>query len=154
MIAAGYKVAICEQAEDPATAKGVIRREVVRLMTPGTLTDDPLLDGRTENYLAAVAFGTTKRDGFKTALAWVELSTGAMTAMSGDEQQVLDEIARLKPAEILIPEHASGQPHEIGKRIEATGTKPITVRPGWQFTQHHAKEELKRQWQLTTTEGL
>ena len=58
MIAAGYKVAICEQMEDPAAAKGVIRREVVRLMTPGTLTDDPLLDGRTENFIAAVAFAT------------------------------------------------------------------------------------------------
>src|SRR5215472_389923 len=59
MIAAGYKVAICEQAEDPALAKGVIKREVVRLMTPGTLTDDPLLDGSTDNYLAAVAFHVT-----------------------------------------------------------------------------------------------
>src|SRR5262245_61235608 len=52
MIAAGYRVAICEQMEDPATAKGVIRRDVTRLMTPGTLTDDPLLDGRSENFLA------------------------------------------------------------------------------------------------------
>ena len=50
MIAAGYKVAICEQMEDPAEAKGVIQREVVRLMTPGTLTDDPLLDGPSDNY--------------------------------------------------------------------------------------------------------
>src|SRR5208283_700350 len=82
MIAAGHKVAICEQAEDPALAKGVIRREVVRLMTPGTLTDDPLLDGRSDNYLAAVAFGITKADGFRTGLAWVELSTGACAAMS------------------------------------------------------------------------
>src|SRR6478609_3428875 len=49
MIAAGHKVALCEQMEDPAVAKGVVRREVVRLMTPGTLTDEPLLDGRTEN---------------------------------------------------------------------------------------------------------
>src|SRR4051795_4527146 len=54
MIAAGHKVAICEQMEDAALAKGVVRRDVVRLMTPGTLTDDPLLDGRTENFLAAV----------------------------------------------------------------------------------------------------
>src|SRR5579862_5216904 len=83
MIAAGHKVAICEQAEDPAQAKGVIRREVVRLMTPGTLTDDPLLDGRADNYLAAVAFGITKAEGYKAALAWVELSTGACAAMTG-----------------------------------------------------------------------
>ena len=59
MIAAGHKVAICEQMEDPALAKGVVKRDVVRLMTPGTLTDDPLLDGKADNYLAAVAFNVT-----------------------------------------------------------------------------------------------
>src|SRR5208283_1690935 len=93
MIAAGHKVAICEQAEDPALAKGVIRREVVRLMTPGTLTDDPLLDGRAENNLAAVAFAVTKSNGYRAALAWVDLSTGSCMAMSGSQGQVLDEIA-------------------------------------------------------------
>jgi DNA mismatch repair protein MutS len=154
MIAAGYKVAICEQAEDPSQAKGLIKREVVRLMTPGTLTDEPLLDGRSDNFLAAVGFGMTRSEGFRTGLAWVELSTGACTAMSGSQPEVLDEIARLKPAEVLIPEHASGQPHEIGKSIEMLGIKSITVRPGWQFTPHHAKEELKRQWQLTSTGGI
>ena len=157
MIAAGHKVAICEQMEDPATAKGVIQREVVRLMTPGTLTDDPLLDGRSDNYLAAVAFNVTKSDGYRAALAWVELSTGSCVAMSGSEGQVLDEIARLRPAEILIPEHASGQPHEIGNRIKGPGgmgMNAITVRPGWQFTPHHAKEQIARQWQAKTAGGF
>src|SRR3954466_9642483 len=112
MIAAGHKVAICEQTEDAALAKGVVKRDVVRLMTPGTLTDDPLLDGRSDNYLAAVAFHITKNDGYRAALAWVELSTGATVAMSGAESQVLDEIARIQPAEILIPELPSGHPHE------------------------------------------
>src|SRR5215475_59647 len=121
MIAAGYKVAICEQMETAEQAKGMIRREVVRLMTPGTLTDDPLLDGRADNFLAAVAFNVTRHDGYRAALAWVELSTGSCVAMSGVEAGVLDEIARLAPAEILIPEHASGQPHEIGSRIKALG---------------------------------
>jgi DNA mismatch repair protein MutS len=154
MIAAGYKVAICEQMEDPALARGVIKREVVRLMTPGTLTDDPLLDGQAENFLAAVAFFVTRCDGYRAALAWVELSTGACTAMSGSEAQVLDEIARLRPAEILIPEHASGQPHEIGARIKAIGVSAVTVRPGWQFTPHHATEQIARQWQVRTAGGF
>jgi DNA mismatch repair protein MutS len=154
MIAAGYKVAICEQTEDASQAKGLVKRDVVRLMTPGTLTDDPLLDGRADNFLAAVAFAVTRDAGFRTALAWVELSTGACVATSGDEGQVLDEIARLKPAEILIPERATGQPHEIGKAIEALGVKPITVRPGWQFTPHHAREQIQRQWQARTSAGF
>src|SRR5688500_1701134 len=119
MIAAGHRVAICEQVETAEQAKGVIRREVVRLMTPGTITDEPLLDGRSDNYLAAVASHVTRRDGFRFALAWVELSTGSCTAMSGTQGQVLDQIARLSPAEVLVPELASGQPHEIGKAISA-----------------------------------
>src|SRR5438094_5361858 len=65
MIAAGHRVAICEQMEDAALAKGIVKRDVVRLMTPGTLTDDPLLDGRTDNYLAAVAFNVTRSDGYR-----------------------------------------------------------------------------------------
>ncbi|MEA2711269.1 MAG: mismatch repair protein MutS, partial [Phycisphaerales bacterium] len=89
MIQAGHKVAICEQMEDPKLAKGVIQREVVRLMTPGTLTDDPLLDGRADNFLAAVAFNVTRTDGYRAALSWVDLSTGSCTAMSGGEGQVL-----------------------------------------------------------------
>src|SRR5687768_5258479 len=155
MIQAGHKVAICEQMEDPKLAKGVIQREVVRLMTPGTLTDDPLLDGRADNFLAAVAFNVTRSDGYRAALAWVDLSTGSCSAMSGSEGQVLDEVARLRPAEILIPEHASGQPHEIGNRIKAaTGINAVTTRPGWQFTSHHAREQIQRQWQAKTAGGF
>ena len=154
MIAAGHKVALCEQMEDPAAAKGVIRREVVRLMTAGTLTDEPLLDGRADNFLAAVAFNVTKADGFRAALAWVELSTGACVALSGTQAQVLDEVARLRPAEVLVPEHASGQPHEITKHIEAVGVRAVTPRPGWQFTQHHAREQIQRQWDTATAGGF
>jgi DNA mismatch repair protein MutS len=154
MIAAGYKVAICEQMEDPALAKGVVKREVTRLMTPGTLTDDPLLDGRADNNLAAVGFGVTKRDGWRAALAWVDLSTGSCVALSGTEGQVLDEIARLRPAEVLVPELPSGQPHDIAAKIETLGIKAITPRPGWQFTPHHAMEQLHRQWQTKTAGGF
>jgi DNA mismatch repair protein MutS len=154
MIAAGHKVAICEQMEDAALAKGLVKRDVVRLMTPGTLTDDPLLDGRTDNFLAGVAFNVTRADGFRAALAWIDLSTGACVAMSGSEAQVLDEIARLRPAETIIPEHATGQPHEISRRISALGINAITARPGWQFTAHHAKEQIQKQWRIQTTAGF
>jgi DNA mismatch repair protein MutS len=115
MIAAGHKVAICEQTEDAALAKGLVKREVVRLMTPGTLTDDPLLDGRADNFLAAVAFHVTRANGYRAGLAWVELSTGACIAASGSEGQMLDEIARLRPAELLVPELPSGRPTSPGR---------------------------------------
>src|SRR5688500_6164892 len=154
MIAAGHKVAICEQMEDAALAKGLVKREVVRLMTPGTLTDDPLLEGRADNYLAAVAFGITKADGYRAAVCWAELSTGECTAATGNEGQVLDEIARLRPAEVLVPELSSGREHEIADKIRAVGMKAITARPGWQFTPHHAREELHRQWEAKTAGGF
>jgi DNA mismatch repair protein MutS len=154
MIAAGYKVAICEQAEDPALARGVIRREVVRLMTPGTLTDDPLLDGSTDNYLAAVAFHVTKSNGYRAGLAWVELSTGACIAASGSEGQILDEIARLRPAEVLVPELPSGREHEFAQRIRGLGVNAVTARAGWQFTPHHAAEQIRKQWQVKTAGGF
>src|SRR5881227_301228 len=92
MIAAGYRVAICEQVESAAEAKGLIKRDIVRLLTPGTLTDDPLLEGRTDNYLAAVAFSVTRADGYRAGLSWVELSTGNCVATSGSEGQILDEL--------------------------------------------------------------
>jgi DNA mismatch repair protein MutS len=154
MITAGHKVAICEQMETAAEAKGMIKRDVVRLMTPGTLTDEPLLESGADNFLAAVAFSVTKTDGFRAGLTWIELSTGTCVGMSGSEAQVLDEIARLRPVEILTPEHATGQPHEFGNRIAALGIKTITSRPGWQFTAHHAREEIQRQWNVRTAGGF
>ena len=159
MIAAGHKVAICEQTEDAAAAKGLIKRDVVRLMTPGTITDDPLLDGRTDNFLAGVASGSSGSVG----LAWVELSTGACWAMSGNEAEVLEEIARLHPAEILTAELPSGAENPINERLRRGGTAgqggsagacAVTSRPAWQFTAHHAREEVLRQWEAATVGGF
>ena len=154
MIAAGHKVAICEQMEDAALAKGVVRRDVVRLMTPGTLTDDPLLDGRADNYLAAVAFSVTRADGYRAGLSWVELSTGTAVATSGSEGQILDELARLRPAEVLVPELPSGRPHEFAAQLQKLGIRAVTPRPGWQFTPHHAREQVQRQWHTKTAQGF
>ena len=154
MIAAGHKVAICEQTEDASQAKGLVKREVVRLMTPGTLTDDALLDGRSDNFIAAIATGVTKTDGYRAALAWVELSTGTCVAMSGTEGQLLDEIGRLRPAEVLVPELPSGQPHPLAVGIGQLGINAITPRAGWQFTPHHAIEQLQKQWQAKTAGGF
>src|SRR5258708_40329864 len=67
---------------------------------------------------------------------------------------MLDEIARLHPSEIIVPELPSGRPHEIGDRIAAMGIKAVTARPGWQFTLHHAREQIQRQWQGKTAGGF
>ena len=122
MIAAGHKVAICEQMEDAALAKGLVKREVVRLMTPGTLTDDPLLDGRSRQLPRRRRVprhpGRRLPRGAGVGGAVHRRLRGRRAASEG---QVLDEIARLRPAEVLVPELPCGRPHEIAERIEAAG---------------------------------
>src|SRR5207302_9862756 len=75
LLQAGHRVAICDQVEDPAFAKGLVRREVTRVVTPGTLTEDNLLDPRQPNHLVAL-YPVERRDGDAFGVAWVELSTG------------------------------------------------------------------------------
>ncbi len=106
LIRKGYKVAVCEQTEDPAAAKkrgakAVVRREVVRLVTAGTLSEDSLLDARTHNFLAAIC---TIAD--EIALAWLDMSTGEFEAcMVHNMDDLFASLARLTPREILLPEH-------------------------------------------------
>jgi DNA mismatch repair protein MutS len=154
MIAAGYRVALAEQMEDPKTAKGVVKRDVTRLITPGTLTDEPMLDGKTDNYLAALSFNLTKKNGYRVGLAWVELSTGGMWAMSGDEAEVLEQIARLQAAEVIIPEARDGLTHPLTAKVKMLGVKAVSQRPGWQHTAHHATEQIRKQWQVKNTAGF
>jgi DNA mismatch repair protein MutS len=154
MIAAGYRVALAEQMEDPKTAKGVVKRDVTRLITPGTITDEPMLDGKSDNYLAAVSLQVTKKSGYRVGLAWIELSTGGCWAMSGDEHAILDQIARLQAAEVLVPENNDGLPDPIAAKIKPLGVKAVSPRPGWQHTPHHAAEQIKKQWRVNTVAGF
>ena len=93
LVQKGYRVAICEQVQDPKDAKGVVERRIVRVVTPGTLTEDTLLDGKRKNLLLAVV----QRSGH-AGLAWVELSTGEFRVCELPEARLRDEIARLEPA--------------------------------------------------------
>src|SRR4051812_37961361 len=104
LIRAGFKVAVCEQMEDPAEArkrgsKSVVRRDVVRVVTPGTLTEESLLDARGVNRLAAVSVGAGQ-----AALASVELSTGEVESLLLDREALGPALAALRPSEILVPD--------------------------------------------------
>lgn len=100
LVAAGESVAICEQIGDPATSKGPVDRQVVRIVTPGTLHDEALLDARRDNVLVAVAPGNEQ-----WGLAWLELSSGRFSVLEVDsEAEMLAELTRLSPAELLVPE--------------------------------------------------
>src|SRR5712691_5048164 len=108
LIAQGHRVAVCEQLEDPAEArkrgaKSVVKRNVVRLVTPGTLTEDTLLDARRNNYLLAIARArtSTAEDG-RFALAWIDISTGEFHITECERLVLAAEMARIEPGEIVI----------------------------------------------------
>ncbi|MBH0238630.1 DNA mismatch repair protein MutS [Methylobrevis sp. L22] len=110
LIALGHRVAVCEQVEDPAEArkrgaKSVVRRDVVRLVTPGTITEDNLLDARRSNFLSALARAKGgEGGGDRFALAWIDMSTGAFRLAEFDAAALAASIARVEPRELLVPD--------------------------------------------------
>ena len=131
----GESVAICEQIGDPAKSKGPVERQVVRVVTPGTVTDDALLEERRDTLLAAICPGA---DGF--GLAWLELSSGRFHALqaAGDEA-LAAELERLRPAELLVPESTAGR---WGQRAEMS----VRQRPPWHFEAASAERQLCEQF--------
>ena len=107
LIALGHRVAVCEQLEDPAEAKkrggkSVVRRDVVRLVTPGTLTEDSLLDARRNNFLLALARSRASSSEDRFALSWIDISTGEFRVAECDRGALSAEIARIEPGEIIV----------------------------------------------------
>src|SRR5579864_5533494 len=107
LIALGHRVAVCEQLEDPAEArkrgnKSVVRRDVVRLVTPGTLTEDSLLDARRNNFLLAIARSRSSATEDRFALAWIDISTGEFHITECDRSGLAAAIARIEPGEIIV----------------------------------------------------
>ena len=142
LIAAGLRAAVCEQVEDPKKAKGLVKRELIRIVTPGTVTDDALLDPRESNFLAAVAPGDP------AGLAWVDLSTGRFSAAGFPQKQLPDQIARIAPAECLVPEDAPPLPSHLNERMM------LSCRPAWAFSHQTAKETLSKHFGTATLEGF
>ena len=102
LVKKGFKVAICEQVEDPKTAKGIVKREVVRVVTPGTVMDEQSLDEKQNNYLAVI----NKREN-RVSLCFCDVSTGEVYVTTVfDDNSVLDELARYSPSEILVNDEA------------------------------------------------
>jgi len=156
LVKAGHRVAICEQVEDAKQAKGVVKRDVVRLVTPGTLTDETLLDKNEGNYLAAV-FAPKRSaadDHSAVGLAWVELSSGAFWATTTPAGHVVDELVRIRPAEVIFPEsEAFDRPSFRETLRDATGAA-VTGRPPWAFDATAATEVLHDHFQIATLAGF
>ncbi|MEM1225559.1 MAG: DNA mismatch repair protein MutS [Planctomycetota bacterium] len=153
LIRAGFRAAVCEQVEDPKTAKGLVKREVTRLVSAGTLTDEGLLDPREPNYLAAVFASPKARKSADSSeptfgVAWAELSSGRFEAGWFPRVRVEDELARIAPAEVLYCED------DASMHPDSTATWSWTARPAWSFALKDAKSSICKQLGVTSLEGL
>ena len=143
LVRKGVSVAICEQVGDPATTKGPVERRVTRILTPGTLTDEALLEERRENLLAAVAEG---RGGF--GIAVLELSSGRFSVLQVPSREALaGELERLRPAETLVVEDS---PLPEALRLDAG----VTRRPPWHFDPDSAERALCEQFRTRDLRGF
>lgn len=138
----GHTVVICEQTEDPALAKGLVRREVTRILTRGTVVDPAALDARRDNYLAAVAVARQR-----WGLAYLSLSTGEFRLTEGEGAEALaDEVARLRPAEILLPE-------DRGEALLDAALKPLATPPALRRLPAFVFDETGARQELSNTLG-
>lgn len=175
LVRAGFKVAISEQVEDPKTAKSVVRREVVRIITPGTLTDESLLEQHSANWLAAVCVDapprTRRGDGSaagddapggarrgqsheRVGLACVELSSGRFFAQMLTASELLDELARVRPAEVLMAEAPIDRPDRLAEAIREMSGAVVTTRGAHAFEAVSAERTLCRQFGVARMDGF
>ncbi len=152
LVAAGYRVAICDQVEDPRQAKGLVRREVTRIVTRGTLTEEALLDPRESNFLAAVALPPQEPRGkgepARAGLAWVDLSTGQFFAAVVAPEELWDELARVQPVECLLPEGTT-----LPEALARQGVVQ-TTRPPWHWEPRTAEQALLEHFGTQSLEGF
>jgi len=142
LVARGYRVALCDQVEDPRLARKLVRREITRIITPGTATDAALLRSHENNYLAAVC-----RDGERAGLAWVDVSTGEFRATETEWLELAQTLETLGPRELLAP---------AGTELPSTeaATAPVrTDRELWTFDYQHAEHALREQFRLLSLDG-
>ena len=143
LIAKGYKVAICEQLEDPALAKGLVDRDVVRVITAGTVTDPTMLDDKSNNYLMCVFL-----DGKKAGAAYADVSTGEFYVMEPEMNMLRAQIMRVNPMEVIC--------NDGGRLKEMTGdaARGLSTQPQSWFQKKNAEEALFEHFRLTQLTSL
>ncbi len=151
LVALGRRVAICDQVEDPAEAKGIVRREVVETVTPGTVLNESLLTARRNNFLVSLipvadAMG----------LAALDLSTGELMVERVPSDELADELGRLEPSELLLPRSLDDDPRfGNGNGAGTTAAGPVpTFRDDWIFDREMAGETLIRRYGVQSLEGF
>jgi DNA mismatch repair protein MutS len=156
LIARGFRVAVCEQIEDPAEArkrgaKSVVRRDVVRLVTPGTITEEKLLDPAEANYL--MALGRIKGSGQgQFALAWIDISTGTFRVGETDPSRLLADILRVDPRELIVADPLFHDP-QLRPVFDVVG-RSVTPQPPNLFDSATAENRIQRYFDVSTLDGF
>ena len=153
LIRKGYRVAICEQTEDPVEAKkrgakSVVRRDVVRVVTPGTITEDALLDARSNNYLAALAVAQGG-----VGLAWIDVSTGDFHAQPVAMTGIGAALARVAPSELLVPETMMASSNGFGDALEEWRATAVP-QPVSRFDSENGRKRLEALFDVSSLEGF
>ncbi len=162
LIKLGFRVAVCEQVQDPATARGLVRREVTRVVSPGTVTDHELLDPRSANFLVAImddrpggrrhqplrSKRAAARDEPPLGLAWIDISTGCFAACQIPASQLIDLLTRLNPSEVLLSEGSELNLPDIGRTVV------VTRQSDWSCALKHTSGLLNRHFGVSSLEGF
>jgi DNA mismatch repair protein MutS len=146
----GFRVAICEQVEDPKLAKGIVRREVIETITPGAAFSDDLLDGARNNFLCAVVVVASGDVGIAAA----DLSTGEFRIITANARDADAALARLSPREVLVPSAEQGGVSDaVEALVQPTGAL-VTARSAWEFDHERAQDALAQQFAVASVEGF
>ena len=157
LIEKGYKVAICEQLEDPKTTKGLVKRDVIRVITPGTVVEENMLEDKANNYLAACWLEKKNKCEKAFGLAYTDISTGKFytTVISGGDirNKLADELTRICPAELLLSEELS-QDELFSLRLLDSCVGCLSPMPELDYIKRTYQEILTIQFQVASLEGL
>ncbi len=147
LVRAGYRVAICEQIEDPKLAKGIVKREVIEIVTPGVVFSDKVLDHKKNNYLMAVNYG----DGI-AGVAFCDISTGDFFLFETETARLIDQTGIIAPSEVLSPKRFR---EEVAATLKSAGSEArITKIDDWVFNKEYAKETLLKHFGTINLKGF
>ncbi|KGG80263.1 DNA mismatch repair protein MutS [Caloranaerobacter azorensis H53214] len=153
LVKKGYKVAICEQIEDPSKAKGIVKRDVVRIITPGTITDTKVLEDKNNNYLCSIYMDTNG-----IGISYVDVTTGELytTEIKCDEKRLInilfDELAKIRPTEIILNDYLYNK-KDIVKIIENKFNSIVNLYCDWSYEYNDAKEAILNQMSVLSLDG-
>ena len=156
LIKAGYKVAVCEQLQDDTEksglkvgAKGIVERDVIRIVTPGTITEDAMLDDKDNNYLLSLFLNEEK-----IGLSWIDISTGKFMVHDVNKSFLLDVLSVVNPSECILPENFTFSDFDLSKRLSMDFNTMITYRADWEFTRESAYNKLTNHFGTSSLDGF